>query len=224
MDEIFDKWPEKYDQWFQTPLGRLVKKYENDLILEMLEPGAGERILDAGCGSGVFTFNILAAGAHVDGLEISLPMLLRARDAFTDRPFRSVQGDMLNLPFPEDTFDKVVSITALEFIDNARAAVREAFRVTKPGGCIVIATLNSLSPWAIRRKEEAKAGHALFQHATFRSPSELEDLSPVEGTVKTAIHFQKDDDLDSAKTIEKRGRQEGLPTGAFLAARWVKPV
>ena len=47
MTEIFDDWPEKYDQWFETPIGRLVKKYESELVLEMLRPERGERILDA---------------------------------------------------------------------------------------------------------------------------------------------------------------------------------
>lgn len=223
MEEIFDGWWDKYDQWFQTPIGRLVKEYESKLVLEMLEPGPGERILDAGCGSGVFTFNILAAGAQVDGLDISLPMLLRAREEMAEYPFRSIQGDMLDLPFPDNAFDRVVSITAIEFIEDARSAIREAFRVTKPGGCIVVATLNSLSPWAAQRKETAEKGHPIFEHAIFRSPSEIRDLSPIEGTIKTTIHFRKDDDPDQAENIEESGLSKGLSTGAFIAARWVKP-
>ena len=51
MSEIFDEWPERYDQWFRTPIGRLVKEYESKLILEMLRPGHGERMLDAARGS-----------------------------------------------------------------------------------------------------------------------------------------------------------------------------
>ena len=54
MAELFDDWPEKYDLWFETPIGRLIKKYERDLVLEMLRPEQGERILDAGCGTGVW--------------------------------------------------------------------------------------------------------------------------------------------------------------------------
>lgn len=59
MAEIFDEWPERYDQWFRTPIGRLVREEESKLILEMLRPGHGERILDAGCGTGVFTLDML---------------------------------------------------------------------------------------------------------------------------------------------------------------------
>ena len=66
---------------------------------------------------------------------------------------------MLHLPFQDNRFDKFLSVTAIEFIEDAGAAVQEAFRVTKPGGSIVVATLNRLSPWASRRIEAAKKGH-----------------------------------------------------------------
>ncbi len=222
MTEIFDDWPEKYDQWFETPIGRLIKKYESELILEMLRPGQGERILDAGCGTGVFTLDVLAAGARVVGLELSLPMLFRSGTKLKGHPFHLVRSDMRKLPFADDEFDKAVSVTAIEFIEDATAAIGELFRVTKPRGCIVVATLNSLSPWADRRK--AKKGHALFENAFFRSPDQLEKLSPVRGVVKTAIHFQKDDDPEQAKKIEKNGQSKALETGAFAVARWEKPA
>jgi ubiquinone/menaquinone biosynthesis C-methylase UbiE len=223
MTEIFDDWPEKYDQWFQSPIGRLVKKYEGDLLLEMLRPGQGERILDAGCGSGIFTLDVLATGAGVIGLELSLPMLLWAERKLEGRAFHPVRGDMTTLPFGENQFDKAVSVTAIEFIEDGQRAINELFRVTKPGGCVVVATLNSLSPWAARRRKKAKHRNSLFEHAFFRSPEQLKSLSPVAGVVKTAIHFHKDEDPEEAEKIEKQGQEKGLETGAFALVRWEKP-
>ncbi len=217
---LFDDWPETYDRWFITPIGSLVKRYESELILDLLKPGYGEVILDAGCGTGIFTSDLLAAGSQVCGLDLSFPMLLRAKEKAGRSPFDAVFGDILKLPFPAEVFDKVVSITALEFVAEARAAVDELFRVAKTGGYVVVATLNSLSPWAARRKEEARKGHKLFQRAFFRSPGELLSLAPVPGVTKTAIHFQKDDDPNVAAEIESKGREKGLNTGAFLAVRW----
>ena len=224
MTEIFDEWPEKYDRWFETPIGRLIKKYESQLVLEMLRPGQGERILDAGCGTGVLTRDVLTAGAQVVGLELSLPMLLRAETKLLGYLFHMVRGDMRWLPFADNAFDKTFSVTAIEFIVEATAAIAELFRVTKPGGSIVVATLNSLSPWAGRRKAKAKEDDSVFEHALFRSPEELLNLSPVEGVVKTAIHFQKHDNPEEAKRIEKNGQLKGLVTGAFVVARWEKPA
>jgi len=129
---------------------------------------------------------------------------------------------MLNLPFLENSFDKVVSVTALEFIKDAKGAVEELFRVTKRGGCIVVATLNSLSPWASRRKAEAKKRHTIFEKAIFRSPDKLRSLASIEGVVKTAIHFQKEDDPARAVGIEREGERKNLNTGAFVAVCWEK--
>ena len=223
MADIFNEWPEKYDLWFETPMGRLIKGYESKLVLRMLIPNPGEVILDAGCGTGVFTADILETGARVVGLELSLTMLRRAQTKCAGQTFKAVLGDMRRLPFAGASFHKAVSITAIEFIQDARIAIEELFRVTKPGGLIIVATLNSLSPWAPRREEAAKKGHPLFTHAVFRSPDEIKGLSPVEGTVQTAIHFNKNDDPDIAPKIEKAGKERGLNTGAFLAVRWVKP-
>jgi ubiquinone/menaquinone biosynthesis C-methylase UbiE len=221
--QLFDEWPEAYDRWFTTPIGCLIRKYEAQLILDLLKPEQGEMILDAGCGTGIFALDILSSGSKVVGLDISFPMLIQAGKKLKKFPFQMVLADMLHLPFPEGCFDKVVSVTAFEFIEDARGAVKELFRVTKIGGSIVVATLNSLSPWASRRKAEAKEKNTMFEKAIFRSPDELGSLASVKSLVKTAIHFQKEDDPERAVKIEDEGRRKNLKTGAFVAVRWEKP-
>jgi ubiquinone/menaquinone biosynthesis C-methylase UbiE len=222
-DALFDVWPDKYDQWFTTSIGSLVKKYESELILGLLKPGAGEIVLDAGCGTGVFTMDILSAETQVVGLDISFPMLRRAWEKARRYPFYPVWGDISKLPFREGIFDKVVSVTAIEFIQDAQSAVAELFRVTKKGGVIVVANLNSLSPWAARRTETANQGDSIFCKARFRSPDDLRSLAPVGGVVNTAIHFLKEDTPEKAIETENEGRIKGWDTGAFAVARWVKP-
>ena len=90
--ELFDEWPEKYDQWFTTPIGVLVKRYEAELLLDLLKPNPGETILDAGCGTGVFTLDILAFNTHVIGIDISRPMLMRAAQKGTRISFPNSFG------------------------------------------------------------------------------------------------------------------------------------
>ena len=221
--ELFDEWPEKYDEWFTTPIGLLVKKYESELLLHLLRPKSDEFILDAGCGTGVFTLDILSSKTHVIGVDLSLPMLSRAAQKTRGYHFQAVLADISSLPFSENAFDKVVSVTTLEFIEDAKRAIEELFRVTKKGGRIAVATLNSLSPWAQRRKAEAKKGHPLFRKAIFRSPDELLAVAAVKGVIRTAIHFQKEDDPAHAHEIEKEGQRRGLKTGAFLVGCWEKP-
>jgi len=224
MAEIFDEWPEKYDQWFDTPIGKVVREFESRLLLAMALPGKGERILDVGCGTGIFTLDLLAAGLRVTGLELSLPMLQRAGNKAAGQPFHMVQGDMRRLPFAYSSFDKTISVTAIEFLEDARGGIAELFRVTRPGGLVVVAVLNSLSPWAARRKAAAKEGHTIFEHVRLRSPAEMAELVPLPALIRTAVHFQKHDDPDQAREIERDGDARGLDTGAFLVVRWEKPA
>ncbi len=222
MATPFDAWPEEYERWFESPLGRLVKKFETDLILELLKPAPGERILDAGCGTGIFTNDILDRETCVTGLDLSLPMLRRAKSKGYAR-LALLRGDMRHLPFPDGAFEKTVSITAVEFIANAKPAMDELFRVTEKNGTVVVATLNRLSPWAAQREQKGKEGHPLFSRVFFRGPEEMAALGGPQGVLGTAVHFKKEEDPRRAAEIEEEGKQKGLLTGAFLAARWIKP-
>jgi ubiquinone/menaquinone biosynthesis C-methylase UbiE len=217
---LFDTWTDTYDRWFETPTGRLVKKYESALLLELLNPQPGERILDVGCGTGVFTQDVLACGAIVTGIDLSVPMLQRAIERTGDAGFTGLCADMCALPFPDDSFDKVFSMTAIEFVADAGRAVAELDRVARKGGCVVVTTLNSLSPWAEQRKQKGNSGHTLFQKICFRSPADMRLLAPGPSRIKTAIHFQKNDSVSRIPEIERKGRADHLDTGAFLAVRW----
>ncbi|MDA8125010.1 MAG: class I SAM-dependent methyltransferase [Deltaproteobacteria bacterium] len=215
----FDDWPERYDRWFATPVGKAVLSYERALVLDMLQPAAGDRLLDAGSGTGIFTRAFLAAGARVTGVDIAFPMLRRAAE---QTAFPAVVADMQALPFVDGFFDKTVSVAALEFIADEKRAVAELFRVTKAGGIVVVATLNSLSPWAVRRLEKARHDRSsIFSQVWFRSPRQLLEAAPLAGGVRTAVHFGKEADPAAIDRIEKAG--QGQETGAFVAARWVKP-
>jgi ubiquinone/menaquinone biosynthesis C-methylase UbiE len=222
VKQLFDDWPERYERWFDTPAGKAVLKYEVALVLDLLRPVLGERILDAGCGTGLFTGEFLFQGANVVGLDISWAMLRWGQKKNGALSSRIVTADMVRLPFADGVFDKTVSITALEFIKDEKKAVTELFRVTKPGGIVVVATLNSLSPWADRRRERARQlRDSIFNRVLFRSPAQLLAAAPVSGIVRTAIHFGKEDDPAELDRIEREG--QGGEKGAFIAARWEKP-
>jgi hypothetical protein len=85
-----------------------------------------------------------------------------------------------------------------------------------------VATLNSLSPWAIRRRENARQDRdSIFKRVFFRSPAQLLAAAPVPGIVRTAVHFGKEDDPAKLDRIERMG--QGQETGAFIAVCWEKP-
>ena len=219
---LFDSWTDRYDAWFDTPVGKLIRSYEAGLLMELLAPDKGDFLLDAGCGTGIFTCDVLASGASVSGIDLSFPMVKRAKMRATGSGFYPACSDMNCLPFADDCFDRVFSMTAIEFVEDARKVIAELERVTKKGGVIVVSTLNSLSPWAERRKKKADQGHDLFKQIYFRSPEEMKNLIPAKSVIKTAIHFPKDAAVQDIPSIEAAGHRDHPETGAFLAVRWQK--
>ena len=125
--QIFDEWSDKYEQWFKTPLGRIVRETELNLLMESLAPQPGEIILDAGCGTGIFTTDFLGKGPKVVGMDISPKMLEVAAYKAKGLDFLPVKGNILDLPFLDNYFDKVISNTAIEFIAAGEKAVSELF-------------------------------------------------------------------------------------------------
>ncbi len=82
-----------------------------------------------------------------------------------------VGGDARSLPFDDNLFDRVVFFTSLEFIPDEYKAVREALRVLKPGGRVVIAVLNGDSPWMKKR-----IGKGVFATGHFKGVQEFKEF------------------------------------------------
>jgi SAM-dependent methyltransferase len=103
----------------------------------------GKRVLDAGCGTGVYSAWLVEHGAEVVGVDVSEEMLAHARDAVpADAPAEFVQGDLGEpLDFAaDDAFDGVVSALALSYVADWDATFAEFHRVLAPGGFLVFST------------------------------------------------------------------------------------
>lgn len=105
---------------------------------------AGSWILEAGSGTGQ-TLSCFSRRHHTIGLDKSLPAIELSR-ASCESP---VRGDILSMPFRDDSFDLVYNSGVIEHFrepENVRA-IREMARVVKKGGAVVIIVPNSLCPW-----------------------------------------------------------------------------
>lgn len=161
----------KYDSWFQTPHGRYVQAYENEMIMSLADIKENMRIADVGCGTGLYTQKLCQHGAKVVGIDISPEMLeiaARKTEQYKDR-VEFVRGDAACLPFADCSFDLVFSITAMEFFDKPKQCLHEMHRILRPGGHMVVATLNSLSLWAMQRRIKSIFSETIFTHAHFYS-------------------------------------------------------
>jgi trans-aconitate methyltransferase len=119
--------------------GRFVSKLASDVVT-LLNPQAGERILDVGCGDGALTEQIAAAGAIVTGIDNSSSMLEAAskRTHSSATPFDIALHSADSLPYKEE-FDAVFSNAALHWLPapNHPAALVGIHRSLKPGGRFV---------------------------------------------------------------------------------------
>lgn len=121
----------------------------------------GKAVLDAGCGAGAFVEEMGRLGADGRGVEYSEDKVLewQARHPGDDRV---LQGDLEDLAYPTDTFDVVLLNEVLEHVPNDGAALREIWRVLKPGGSLVMFSPNRLYPiethGVIRRSDNLHLG------------------------------------------------------------------
>lgn len=102
-------------------------------------PRAGETILDVAAGTGTSSASLARNGASVVAADFSGGMIEVGRRRQADNPYVTfVQADATQLPFDDDAFDAVTISFGLRNIVDPRAALAEFYRVTKPGGRVVI--------------------------------------------------------------------------------------
>ena len=96
----------------------------------------GDRLLDVGCGTGslAFTAADLNPRSEIVGVDRSESFIEHDRARTNDPRLRFEVGDALNLPYPDGSFDKCLSLLVIQFIPDVQRAVNEMRRVTRPGG------------------------------------------------------------------------------------------
>jgi ubiquinone/menaquinone biosynthesis C-methylase UbiE len=125
------------EEYFQRHLGPVPVKWVTDLLLKYMKPDEGERLLDVGCGRGYVAdmFSDPARNISVVSTDVTE----------TGRPH--IRGEfhlcsMADLPFEDNSFDKIYCLDVLAHFAEGEKGIGEAFRVLRPGGKIIVATPN----------------------------------------------------------------------------------
>ncbi|NJE61377.1 methyltransferase domain-containing protein [Thermococcus sp. 21S7] len=223
MAEYFDRIACRYDEWYRTKTGSYVDRIEKWLVFSMLRSKSG-RALDLGCGTGDYTLELKRRGFDVIGLDASEGMLKVARK----KGVECIKGDAYSLPFPDGSFDLVLSVTMFEFIHEPERVVAEINRVLKPGGEVLIATMNGRSAWFLFKRLKSLFVETAYRYARFYTPAELESLLRNAGFVDVesagVIYFPSFwPFLGLAEGLDRKFHRHCRSLAAFIAVRGVKP-
>lgn len=184
-----------YAQWRSSRLGQITDALEQQLLFELLGAVAGKTLLDVGSGDAELASKLTRRGAVVTGLDAD-PMMIAAahrRSEIENAQLTLVEGQAERLPFDDKSFDCVLAVTVLCFVQDAERAVAEMARVLKPGGRLVIGELGRWSWWAAYRRVRGWLGHPTWRAAKFRTRRELGSLTQAAGLevveVRGAVHY-----------------------------------
>jgi demethylmenaquinone methyltransferase/2-methoxy-6-polyprenyl-1,4-benzoquinol methylase len=135
VSKMFDDVAHRYD--FLNDLLSLGRtKAWRRVVTAIISPKPGMKILDIAAGTGSSSKPLVDKGADVIALDFSEGMLAAGRKRHKDIKFQ--QGDALNLPFAENRFDVTTISFGLRNTSDTTAALKDALRVTKKGGRIVV--------------------------------------------------------------------------------------
>jgi SAM-dependent methyltransferase len=121
---------------FTTVEPKMVALYES--VLENVGIGAATRLLDVGCGPGLFLRLAAQRGATVTGIDAAAPFIDIARERLPEADL--TVGEMESLPYEDDAFDAITGLNAFQFAADPAQALREAGRVAVGGAPVAIAT------------------------------------------------------------------------------------
>jgi len=157
----FEKHSDAYDEWFK----KNIDLYEAELeAIRQLIPPPGAEGMEVGVGSGKFAAPL---GIKI-GVEPSEKMAIKARL----QGINVYPGVAEELSFPDSRFDFVLMVTTICFVDDVIKSLREAFRVLKPSGCIIVGFVDKESELG-KQYSDKREKSRFYKDATFFSTEEV---------------------------------------------------
>lgn len=158
--ESFEKHSDAYDQWFEK--NHTLYEAELEVIRQLIPPGTEG--VEVGVGSGRFAAPL---GIKI-GVEPSEKMALKARK----QGIEVYPGVAENLPFPDNSFDFVLMVTTICFVDDIANSFAEAFRVLKPKATIIVGFIDKESTMG-KHYEAKRHDSKFYKNANFFSTQEV---------------------------------------------------
>ena len=185
---------ENYLRSCKTEFWKKVFKAELDYILQELK--GTKDILSVGCGPAIIEAGLSEHGFNVTGLDISKEALDQAPDSI-----RTVRGSVENMDFTESSFDAVIYVASIQFIERYKEAVKQSARVLRSGGKLLIMLLNPESEFF-----KEKAGNP----ASYINKIKHTNLAEIKRTIAEHFSVQTEYFLGIRKTKMFQSRHPDL--------------
>jgi ubiquinone/menaquinone biosynthesis C-methylase UbiE len=160
---LLEKTRKDYDQIAESfsKTREYIPEEQKSLLLQYITPG--DKVLDLGCGNGRFS-EVFKQNIEYIGVDSSRKMIEIAKTKYPEADFKVT--DALNLPFPENSFDKVFSFAVIHHIPSEELQLqflKEVKRTLKPGGILILAAWN-LNPLRMILIGQYKRVKDFFKH------------------------------------------------------------
>ena len=130
----FNSMAHRYDVRYDGDRGRRYYDHLSELVFHRISGGG--KLLDLGCGTGLFVERYLMRGENAMGLDISRGMIERAIQRCPGTSFTVASADQI--PFREGTFEVLVSLLVFSYVSDPERMLREVRGVLKPGGKVLL--------------------------------------------------------------------------------------
>jgi len=202
--EPFEKYSGKYEDWFKR--NKFAYESEIQAIKELLP--RGKKGIEIGVGSGKFAVPL--------GIKIGVDPSPRMREIAQQKGIKVIDAVAEELPFENSQFELALMVTTICFVDNLNLAFREAYRILKSGGYLIIGFVDKDSLLG-KLYQQNKKKNVFYKIATFYSVKEvvynLNKVGFKEFNFKQTI-FRNLTEIKSAEPIK-----EGYGEGSFVVIR-----
>lgn len=174
VKDLYNQWHTKQAEQLnednhQAPWHQMVKPHLGDLN--------GKKTLEIGCGRGGFSRYLLEQGADLVAADFSDSAVAISSQLLQQFPqCQPIVADIQNIPYPDNTFDVVISLETLEHVPDPDQGLKELVRVTRPGGKVIITTPNYFGLLGLQRKYREVSGKGFSEGGQpINQPLQLSD-------------------------------------------------
>ena len=165
---------QRYLQSCRTEFWLKVFRAELEYLLQHLE--GSREVLSIGCGPAIIESGLSERGFRVTGMDVSQEALACAPDHI-----RTIAGRAEDMSFPKSSFDAVIYVASLQFIEDYRKAVEKTAHVLRPAGKLIVVLLNPQSAFFKEKAQDPASYVRKICHT---------NLEEIEGAIAEHFHMQ----------------------------------